>query len=303
MRGSKRIRSPTIWTSTTRTDPKLIKYEELRRFHYGGAEPRRIVADPEDHIYIAGKSGLTVFSSEGAQSSVIDLATPARCAGIAADGTVYAGLEDHVEVFDRKGQRTATWEALGKKAWLSGMAIGENEVFVADSGNRVILRYDKSGKLVGRIGGKNPQRNVPGLILPSPYLDVQLGKDGLLRVNNTGRHCVEIYTANGDLELSWGKPTTAIEGFCGCCNPVGLDLLPDGRYVTCEKGLPRVKVYSADGTFECVVAGTESFPENWSRCSLADCTQGGLDVAVDSQSRVYVLDFVTGNVRVMKAKA
>ena len=287
----------------TRTDPKLINYDELRRFHFAGAEPRRIVAGPEDRLYIAGKTGVTVFSADGAQAGEIALTAPARCVAVASDGTVYAGLEDHIEVFDRKGQRAATWESLGKKAWLSGTAVGENDVFVADSGNRVILRYDKSGKLVGRIGEKNQQRNVPGLVLPSPYLDVRLGKDGLLRVNNTGRHCVDVYTPGGDLELSWGKPSTAIEGFCGCCNPVGFDLLPDGRYVTCEKGLPRVKVYSADGTFESVVAGTESFPENWSKCSLADCTQGGLDITVDSQGRVYVLDFVTGNVRVMKAKA
>ena len=122
--------------------------------------------------------------------------------------------------------------------------MGENNVFAADAGNRVVLRYDKSGKLAGRIGEKNKERNIPGLIIPSPYLGVVLAPDGLLRVNNTGRHRVEAYTVNGDLESSWGKPSNAIEGFCGCCNPIGLALLPDGRYVTCEKGLPRVKVYS-----------------------------------------------------------
>ena len=49
-----------------------------------------------------------------------------------------------------------------------------------------MLRYDKSGKLAGRIGEKNKERNIPGLIVPSPYLDVVLARDGLLRVNNTG---------------------------------------------------------------------------------------------------------------------
>jgi hypothetical protein len=91
---------------------------------------------------------------------------------------------------------------------------------------------------------------------------VKLGKDGLLRVNNPGRHRVEIYTAEGDLELSWGKATVGIEGFCGCCNPTALGLLADGRCITCEKGLPRVKVIRQRGAFECVVAGTESFPQN-----------------------------------------
>jgi hypothetical protein len=221
---------------------------------------------------------------------------------VAGDGTIYAGLRDHVEVFDRQGQRVAAWESPGKKTWLTGLAVGDKDVFAADAGNRVVLRYDKTGKLIGRIGEKNKERNIPGLIVPSPYLDVKLARDGLLRVNNPGRYRVEAYTANGDLEFSWGRPSAAIEGFCGCCNPVGLALLPDGRYVTCEKGLPRVKIYSKEGVFECVVAGPESFSENWQKCSPSDCTTGGLDAAVDAGERIYVLDVVEANVRIMARK-
>ena len=34
-----------------------------------------------------------------------------------------------------------------------------------------------------------------------------------------------------------------------------------------------------------------------------DCRLGGLDAAVDSQQRIYILDLVTNGVRVMKHKA
>ena len=78
--------------------------------------------------------------------------------------------------------------------------------------------------------------------------------------------------------------------------------LADGRFVTCEKGLPRVKIYSASGEFESVVAGVETFAANARACGPSDCTAGGLDAVVDSQGRIVVLDFVTGDVRVMKAK-
>ncbi|HWI58567.1 MAG TPA: hypothetical protein VNZ22_15180, partial [Bacillota bacterium] len=194
----------------------------------------------------------------------------------------------------------------GKKTWFTGLSVGENDVFAADAANRVVLRYDRSGKVAGRIGQKSKEHNVPGLIVPSPYLGVKLGRDGLLRVNNPGRHCVDLYTANGDLELSWGKPSAAIAGFCGCCNPISVALLPDGSCVTCEKGLPRVKVYSPEGTFQCVVAGPESFPQNAKAGSLHDPTDGtlgGLDAAVDSQGRIYILDLVAADVRIMKRKA
>jgi hypothetical protein len=287
----------------SKTDPKLIRYEETGRFSCTNPEPRRIaIGGSEERVYIAAKNGVSVFDMAGGPVSELALSAPARCVAVGNDGTVYAGTQDHVEVFDRKGQHLASWDSPGKKTWLTGLATGANDVFAADAGNRVVLRYDKSGKLTGRIGEKNKERNVPGLIVPSAYLDVKLGSDGLLRVNNFGRHKVEGYTANGELEFSWGKPSAAIEGFCGCCNPVGLALLTDGRYVTCEKGLARVKVYSAEGAFDCVVAGPESFPENARAHALTDCTTGGLDAAVDGRGRIYVLDLVTGVVRVMAGK-
>jgi len=134
---------------------------------------------------------------------------------------------------------------------------------------------------------------------------VKLHPDGLLRINNPGRHRVEAYSFDGDFEGSWGKPTAAIEGFCGCCNPINLAMLPDGRVVTCEKGLPRVKVYNAVGDFDSVVAGTDSFPENakvGAGEAEAESALAGLDAAVDSKGRIYILDLVTGGVRVMQRK-
>lgn len=286
-----------------KTDPRLLGYEQVTSFTCAMAEPHRLALGPEHRLYVAGKSGVGVLDRAGGRLSEIALPGPARCVGAGGDGTVYAGLRDHVEVFDRKGARVAAWESPGKKVWFTGLAVGENDVFVADSGNRAVLRYDKSGKLLGRIGEKNAERNVPGLIVPSPYLDVALGRDGLLRVNNFGRHRVEAYTLSGDLELAWGKPSNSINGFCGCCNPVGLAILPDGRQVTCEKGLPRVKVSSSEGKFECVVAGVESFAENTKAHSLSDCTVGGLDVETDEQGQIYVLDLITCAVRVMSRRA
>ena len=205
-----------------------------------------------------------------------------------------------------KAKRLASWDSPGKQAWFTGLAVGENEVFAADAGNRVVLRYDKSGKLVGRIGEKNKERNIPGLIVPSPYLDVELGRDGLLRVNNPGRHRVEAYTASGDLEFSWGKPSAAIEGFCGCCNPVGLAMLPDGRCVTCEKGIAAGEGLFGRGRLRVRRGRGGDLPrecESDLRQGREDCRLGGLDAAVDAQQRIYMLDLMTNDVRVMKHKA
>ncbi len=286
-----------------KTDPKLITYEAAARWKAPHAGARRIAIAPDDTLYVCSGNYLTAMNRSGERGLEIALAEPPRCAAFAKDGTIYAGLRDHIEVFDAKGQRQATWDSPGQKAWFTGLAVTENEVFAADAGNRVVLRYDKSGKLAQRLGEKNKERNVPGFIIPSPFFDVEIAGDGLLRVSNPGRHRVELYTTEGDFEGAWGTASMGIAGFCGCCNPINLALLPDGRFVTCEKGLPRVKIYSATGEFESVVAGVETFSENARACGPSDCTAGGLDAAVDSQGRIYILDIVTGDVRVMKRKA
>jgi hypothetical protein len=290
----------------TKTDPKLIQYEATGRFRSPRLEARRIAFGADDHLYLAAGSYVSILDRAGAVVSEIALSAPARCVAIAKDSTLYVSLRDHVEVFDAKGQRRARWDSPGKRTWFTGLAAGENDLFAADAGNRVMLRYDRSGKLVKRIGEKNPARNIPGFVIPSPYFDVEIHRDGLLRVTNPGRHRVEAYTFEGDLELSWGKASAAIDGFCGCCNPVNIAILPNGSIVTCEKGLPRVKVYTVDGQFESVVAGTESFPEaakSGAVDNVSDSVGSGLDAAVDAQGRIYILDMFTAEVRIMTHKA
>jgi hypothetical protein len=289
-------------TRLQKTDPKLIAYEETARWHSPHAEARRLGIAPDGQLLVASGNYVTAMTADGQRGLEIALTEPARAIAAAKDGTVYIGLRDHVEVFDAKGQRKAAWDSPGKKTWFTGLAVTENDVFAADAGGRILLRYDRSGKLVKRIGEKNQERNVPGFIVPSPFFDVELHRDGLLRVNNPGRHRVEAYTVDGDFEFAWGSPSMGITGFCGCCNPINLALLPDGKYITCEKGLPRVKIYGSTGEFESVVAGAESFAENAKACGPADCTAGGLDAVADAQGRIFILDYVTGNVRVMRRK-
>lgn len=284
-------------------DPKLIAYEEKSRLKAPHAQARRIATAPDDTLYVCSGNYLTAMKPSGQSVMEIALSEPTRCCALAKDGAVYLAVRDHVEVFDTKGQRKAVWKSPEKKPWLTGIAVTENDVFVADSGNRLLLRYDRSGRLVRLIGEKDKERNIPGFIIPSPFFEVEVARDGLLRVNNPGRHRMEIYTTDGDFEGSWGVTSMGISGFCGCCNPINFTLLPDGKYVTCEKGLPRVKIYSSTGEFESVVAGVESFSENARACGPSDCTAGGLDVAVDSRGRIYILDIVTGDIRVMERKA
>jgi len=135
---------------------------------------------------------------------------------------------------------------------------------------------------------------------------VAMGGDGLLRVVNPGLHKIEAYTPEGLLEqpLSWGTTGFDIKGFCGCCNPAAMAIFPDGRFVTGEKGLPRVKVYSPEGHFQCVVAGPKTLDPT---AKNAEDTRDehkltAVDLAVDSNSQVLVLDPKAKAVRIFVRK-
>lgn len=282
----------------TQVDPKWLHYEQVGQFKPPRAEARRLAIGPDQKLCLSAGNYVCVLDAQGNRLREIALPGPVRCAAVAPDGVIYVSLRDHIEVLESTGQRRTAWDPPDKKAFITGLAVSDTEVFAADSGTRLVWRYDRSGKLLGRLGQKDPDRNIPGFVLPSPFLDVELHPDGLLRVNNPGRHKVMAFTREGDLELAWGKPTLGIEGFCGCCNPIALTVLPDGRIVTCEKGLPRVKVYTVQGELESVVAGPATFAENLKGCDPADCTTGGLDAAADRAGRIYVLDPVANEIRV-----
>lgn len=262
-------------------DPKSISYRPVLSVETGFSKARGIATDHTDRLYVAGDTSIRVFDGQsGARLGEIPLRQPPQAIAVTAAGTIYVAMKDHVEVCAPDGKPLARWGTLGDRADLTGIAVADENAFVADAGNRLILRYDTRGNLLGRIGEKDPNRNIPGLLVPSPYLDVAIAPDGLLRVTNPGRRSVEAYTFDGDLELRWGRSSVNIEGFCGCCNPTNLAVLPDGSVVTGEKGIPRVKVYDPSGKFASVVAGPDKFAKG----------TAGTDLAVDSKNRIWVLD-------------
>ena len=284
-------------------DPEWVHFEQIAGHTVPFEQVKRITIGPDGRVYIGGDQRIGIFDADLAPVGGFDLAAPPTCLAVADDGDVLVGLKDHLEVYQPDGRRRAAWERPDPRAWLTGVAARDEHVFVADAGARRVWHHDRTGRLLGPIGAPDRDRNIPGFVVPSPFFDLDIGRDGLLRVANPGRHRVETYTFDGDLELAWGRPSLGIEGFSGCCNPINMALMPDGRCVTCEKGIPRVKVYDPDGTLASVVAGPDAFKLNAMACSgTSDCRNGGLDVAVDGQQRVLVLDLVALDVRVFTRK-
>jgi hypothetical protein len=182
------------------------------------------------------------------------------------------------------------WRTHGENALITSLAASERFLFVADAVRRTVERLDTGGRDLGRIA--DAPDAATHFVVPSPFLDLALARGDVLWVTNPGRHRIESYTLDGQALAAVGASGASIEGFCGCCNPTHIAALPDGRLVTSEKGLPRVKVLRPSGELDCVVAAGEKLA-----AGLV-----GLDLAVDEAGRVLVLDPRARAVRVFAAR-
>lgn len=273
-----------------KTDPKHLLYEEETNFPVGFTKPRRITTTKDGKIVVAGDRGIKIFDGR-TPIAKWDLGRPAHCLLVTPDNQLLVGLRDHFQRYDLTGKLLMTSEKLGGKTYLTSMVLTENGMFMADAGNRQIIKADAQGKVLSRFGQKDETN--PGFAIPSPYFDLMLAADGNLRVVNPGRLRVETYTQEGKFVGSWGEPGMRIDRFCGCCNPVYCTLTPDGNFVTSEKGLARINIYDIEGNFKGAVAGPDLLvtDKELAKKACHDCTVGnGFDIAVSSEGKVLTLD-------------
>jgi len=282
-------------------DEALIAYEQIAGpYDTRMEESSAIAVDAQGRVMVAGDRKVTMLGRLESESGVITLTGgPASFSvggnptsiGVSSSGLMYIGMGDHVEVYDN-GRQVGRWQSAGADAVLTSIAVADDFVFVADAGNRLVRKYDLQGSETERFGEEPGEKS---FVLPSAYFDVAMGEDGLLYAADTGNHQLEAWTSQGYREFAWGKAGMAVEKFCGCCNPANFATLPDGGFVTSEKGIPRIKVYNALGKFEAVVAG----PKELGRSKQQT---GPCDVAVDSMGRIYVLDPAANTVCVYDKK-
>jgi hypothetical protein len=274
-------------------DPSMITYHETPGFSVAFRQPRALAVDSAGQIYVGGDRAVVRYSGDGKQLAEIALVGEPTCLAIGAfdhliPGQLYVGMENHVEVYNRQGAPVAVWGSRGPEATFTSITTTESQVWVADAGNRLVWRFDLEGKLLEPVGQPDPSQNRSGFLVTNHYFDLAAGTDDLVYIVNPRLLRVEGYTHHGEYETAWGKGSPAVADFFGCCNPAHLAVLPDGSFVTAEKGITRVKVYSRSGDFQTVVAGPPQL------------TDTPTDLAADRIFRVLVLDGRAAKVRIFE---
>jgi len=270
----------------TKVDDKDVSFRQTAKYALNVEEPSAMAVADNGTVFVAGKDAVLVLDNAGHETARYAVQSTADAIAAAPDGKLLLGLRDHVQVLDAAGKPLAAWTALGERAYITSIAADDKNVYVADAGNRVVLRYDYGGSVLNEMGQRDPKREFEGFVVPSPYFDVAFDQSGLLWVVNPGRHGLENHRPNGELVSSWYKPGMDLAGFCGCCNPTHIAFRSDGSVVTAEKGINRVKVYAPDNTLAGVVARPDDLP---AAADENDSHSPVKDLAVDRQDRILIL--------------
>ena len=270
-------------------DPSLVQYKEIKRIGLTYSEPVCIDIK-DDRIGIGFNAHLQVIDTNGMELISKSVKGPVSALSFSPDGRIFLAYHNSIEIFDFDGTSMDSWEDFEEKSHITGIAFKDSQVLIADAGTRTVIRFGSDGKRAGSFDGTGRLEGNYGFILPSPYFDLEVDPDNELWVVNPGLLKVENYTDEGTMRAFWGKPSFEVDGFTGCCNPAHIAILPDGAFVTSEKGLPRIKVYKPSGELDCVVAAPDDFKEE----------KEPSDIAVDSQGMIYALDIALNKIRIFK---
>jgi len=269
---------------------EMIHYKESKNFKLGFEQAKSLTIDA-DKLYVAGDNKLQTIDLSGKLLTEMNLQGEPQTVEV-YDGKIYVSVNNQISVYDQTGLLIKEWEQLGENSLITAIAAFENNIYVADAGMRKVIRYSTQGEKLIEFDGKADEGVLHGFIIPSPFFDLDINTDGNLWVVNPGLHALENYTEDGNLREHWNNTTMQTEGFSGCCNPTHFTFLADGRYVTSEKGLVRIKIYKSSGEFDCVVAAPAKFADEGE----------APDVATDSQGNIYALDFDKKMIRVFELK-
>ena len=261
-----------------KVDTSLIIFKETRNLALDFNEPRG-VCFKNSQIFVVGDQKLQIIEPTG--KLIREINFDLKPTSVYSSGkNIFVGFRKTLALLTMNGDKITEWDAFSDSTVITSITEFEGKVFVADAGKRIIRKFNNEGKQEGLIEGKSGNDQIHGFIIPSPYFDIAFNAENELWVVNPGKHTFENYTLDGELRTWWKGSSVRIDGFSGCCNPAHFAFMPDGSFVTSEKGIVRIKVYKPSGEFLGVVAAPSKFREN----------AQAPDLAVDDQGKIYALD-------------
>jgi uncharacterized protein (TIGR03663 family) len=168
------------------------------------------------------------------------------------------------------------------------MVIGKDgSIYVADTGNSRIVKYNSKGELIANWGSRTPDGQTPPA--PGTFVEpwgISMDSNGNVLVADTWNHRIQKFDPQGKFLLQWGVPGGPGDGLDRFWGPRGIAIAQDGRIYVTDTGNKRVVVFSPDGKalFEFDTSGDAQLDEP-------------VGIAVGPDGNIYIAD--TWNMRVV----
>lgn len=167
------------------------------------------------------------------------------------------------------------------------IAIGKDgSIYVVDSGNSRIVKYNSRGVLIHTWGSRTLDGQFPAAAgtFNEPW-GIALDDAGNVFVADTWNHRIQKFDSEGKFIDEWGSSGLANEGLDRLWGPRGIAVAPDGRVYVTDAGNKRVVVFSSGGEalFEFDTTGDARLDEP-------------VGIAVGPDGNIYITD--TWNLRV-----
>ncbi|MFQ5811810.1 MAG: flippase activity-associated protein Agl23 [Anaerolineae bacterium] len=202
-------------------------------------------------------------------------------------------VEDPYEKGKREVTAMLTWGSQGKGNGQfqdpRGIAVDEaGNVYVADSGNHRIQKFDSNGQFLTQWGSEG---DGPGQF-KEPW-GIAVDAEGHVYVADTWNHRIQKFDAEGNFLRQWGSfrdtggAAVGDGGFFWGPRDIGIDAA--GNVYVTDTGNKRVQVFGPDG----------QFLDQWGGFGVEDgLMDEPVGVAIDEEGNIYVAD--TWNQRVQK---
>jgi sugar lactone lactonase YvrE len=179
-----------------------------------------------------------------------------------------------------------------------GVALApDGSIYVADSRNNRVEKFDASGKLLlawGSFGSLDAKTANPGTF-NEPW-GVAVAADGTVYVSDTWNHRIQKFDANGKFLQMWGKfgQAETPDAFWG---PRAIAIDGQGRVYVSDTGNKRIVVFDANGQSLNVIGGAGTDPGQFDEpVGLAVTSDGTLYVADTWNQRIQQFKYnATGN--------
>jgi len=252
-------------------------------------KPASLAVDAAGKVYLAADATIIMYDEQGTPQNVILLPESATCLTIDSAGRLLAGAGRSILIYDRDGNLAESYAVLPAGAYPTALAADDHYYYIADAASRRVWKVDHTGKPAGSIPQPEQPESKKRFIVPSPVFDLILAKPDELIIVNPGEHRLEFCDLEGQILSQWGAAGSRLEAFCGCCNPAAIAVTAKGHIVTCEKGIPRIKLYTQQGLLLGVIAG----PDQLQIVPDAAATSENachFDAAVDSKDGIWIMD-------------